>query len=132
MNYQIYLNKNKVSKPYLEAIKEYEKRLSKYCKVEIIYCKDQSQLSKKLKPNTYTIQLITSKESIDSVTFSNTLDEYGIYGTSDISFLIGFDVSTDDTLAISQMNFSDELLLITLLEQIYRAYRILKNEPYHK
>lgn len=133
MNIQIYTHQTKMNKQCKEAQKEYEKRLSKYCKLEVIPCKDENQLTKRLKEGTHTIKITTSKKSMDSVVFSQHLETLGVYGTSTIAFIIGFPTfTTTEELSISQMEFSQELLFITLLEQVYRSYRILKNEPYHK
>lgn len=133
MNIQIYTHQTKMNKHYKDAQKEYEKRLSKYCKLEVIPCKDEAQLAKKCKEGTYTLKITTSMKSMDSVLFSQHLETLGIYGTSTVAFIIGFpSFPTIEEHSISQLEFSQELLLITLLEQVYRSYRILKNEPYHK
>ncbi|MGL5541542.1 MAG: 23S rRNA (pseudouridine(1915)-N(3))-methyltransferase RlmH [Erysipelotrichaceae bacterium] len=132
MNFQIYVLANKPSKTWKQAIDEYQKRLSKYCKLEVIYCKDESVFYKKVKPKSHIISLKMGKATYDSVAFSQYLEKCGIDGRSDLAFTVGFVVADAQILSLSQMDFSTMMLTTTLLEQIYRSYRILNNEPYHK
>ncbi len=132
MNYKIYYPNTKLAKAYKSALDEYLKRLSRYCKISTHPIKNEQELIKKLNTNTYTIKINTTSESLDSVSFANKLDQLGTYGTSEIAFIIDLDYEANEELTLSYYPFNNELILITLLEQIYRAYRILNNEPYHK
>ncbi|MGL5979055.1 MAG: 23S rRNA (pseudouridine(1915)-N(3))-methyltransferase RlmH [Erysipelotrichaceae bacterium] len=132
MNYQIYVNEQKVEKSWSLAIKEYTKRLSKYCKVEVFFLKDAQALDKKCKDKMLRIQIVEGLEQYDSVAFNGYLQEFGLHGQPNLAFLIGFSSACEHKLAISQMQFSKGMIATILLEQIYRAYRIENNEPYHK
>ncbi len=141
------------------AIKEYEKRLSRYCKLDIIEVADEKtpdgaseteeakikekegeRLKKYLPEDAYVIVLAINGKQLDSVELSQKIDTLGINGTSHIVFVIGgslgLDVSiikrADYLLSFSKMTFPHQLMRVVLLEQIYRSYRIIKGEPYHK
>lgn len=124
---------------YEEAKKEYEKRLSRYCKLNIIKTKGIHNLEKKIK-DVEEIYFVTSgKNLLSSEALAEMIRSLEIQGKSKISFFIG---SPEDLeilegksvipFSISPMQLSRGLLSTILLEQIYRAYRIIKNEPYHK
>ncbi len=133
MNFKIYLLGDKIAKFYKEAIKEYEKRLGRYCKIQLIEVKNQDALSKSLSPNSYKIWITTKGESISSEELAAKINKYAISGHSDMAIIIGGEsVQFDEQLAISTMDMESGLLVTILFEQIYRAYRILNNQPYHK
>lgn len=144
---------------YKEAICEYSKRLSKYCSLSIIEvpdektpdrCSDNEKnmiLSKegkrilsKIKDNEYVILLAIEGKKYDSVAFSEELSKLFVGGTSDVTFVIGGSLGAssevyqraDLKISFSDMTFPHQLMRVILLEQIYRAFRIQKNEPYHK
>ncbi|MDY6431063.1 MAG: 23S rRNA (pseudouridine(1915)-N(3))-methyltransferase RlmH [Bacilli bacterium] len=142
-----------------EAIKEYSKRISKYAKLEIIEVKDESipanasalieeeikekecnKIIDKLPNNAYTCALDLGKEQFDSIFFSSKLENMFIKGKGTINFIIGGSLGlsktmkekVDESISFSKMTFPHQLCRVILLEQIYRAFRILNNEPYHK
>jgi len=144
---------------YTAAIDEYSKRLSRYCKLNIIEVADEKtpdnasealneQIKKKegerllasIKDNAYVIALAIDGKMLDSVKLASEIDRLGVMGTSDISFVIGGSLGLSDEvlkradykLSFSKMTFPHQLMRVILLEQIYRSYRIIKNEPYHK
>ena len=141
---------------YVEAIEEYKKRLSRYCKIEIIESADEKtpdhasevqeeQIRQKederivkylTETDAYRIILAIDGKMLDSV----ELSELGVSGKSHIVFVIGGSLGlcrevqrlADYKLSFSKMTFPHQLMRIILLEQIYRSYRILNHEPYHK
>lgn len=154
------LTVGKIKEKYLkDAIAEYEKRLSKYCKLEIVEVADEktperaseaaeksirdkegARLQKYIKDDDYVITLEINGKMIDSVELSNKIDLLGINGISRIIFVIGGSIGlsndickrSDFALSFSKMTFPHQLMRVILLEQIYRSYRIIHGEPYHK
>ena len=146
-------------KYFTDAIKEYSKRLSRYCKLEILELADEKtpdgaseaeelairekegeRILKALKDDAYVIALAIGGKMLDSVELSKKIDRLGVSGTSHIAFVIGGSLGlapavmkrADYALSFSRMTFPHQLMRVVLLEQLYRSYRILKNEPYHK
>ena len=136
---------------YREAIEEYLKRLSKYTKVDIIEVNDlnydkektireESKLIiDKLNNNDYKILMDINGEILDSVTLSKKLNDLMI-SNSNITFIIGgsYGVSeelkrmVDYRLSFSILTFPHQLFRVVLLERIYRCFKIINNEEYHK
>ncbi|MFA9462869.1 MAG: 23S rRNA (pseudouridine(1915)-N(3))-methyltransferase RlmH [Velocimicrobium sp.] len=141
------------------GIEEYSKRLSRYCKLEItevadektpdnasdleevqIKQKEAERIKKYIKEDSYLIALAIEGEQVDSVEFSKKIEMLGVNGTSHIVFLIGGSLGLDEELlnradyklSFSKMTFPHQMMRLVLLEQIYRSYRIIKGEPYHK
>lgn len=144
---------------YREAVCEFEKRLSRYCRLEIIEVLDEktpdhagplvekqikekeaSRLLKYLNQDAYVIALAIEGKQLNSVELSEKLENLGTSGISHIIFLIGGSLGLSDgilsgadfALSFSKMTFPHQLMRVILLEQIYRAYRIMNGEPYHK
>lgn len=144
---------------YSQAIEEYSKRLSKYCKLEIkeaadektpdsasdtvnrmIKEKEGDRLLSFIKDDSYVIALVIDGKMLDSVELSEKIDNLMLSGKSDIVFVIGGSLGLDKRvldradykLSFSKMTFPHQLMRVILLEQIYRSFRIMKNEPYHK
>nr|MBK5235909.1 23S rRNA (pseudouridine(1915)-N(3))-methyltransferase RlmH [Clostridium sp.] len=132
MNFKIYITGDKLEKFFVEAIKEYEKRLSRYCKIELLYFKNKEQLSKKLLDKSYKILLSVKGENISSVGLASKISSLGLSGISDIAIIIGTDLPHDEALALSPMEMDLGLQTTIIFEQIYRSYRIINNEAYHK
>lgn len=144
---------------YVKAIEEYSKRLSRYCKLEIIEVSDEKtpdnasevvnnqikdkegkKLLQNIQDSDYVCALAIEGKMLDSVQLSEHIDALGIRGESSIAFVIGGSLGLSDEvlaradmkLSFSKMTFPHQLMRVILLEQIYRSYRIMKNEPYHK
>lgn len=144
---------------YKEAISEYSKRLSRYCKLKIvevldertidnaseaerniILLKEKERICKHIKSDDYVIALCIDGEKLDSLMFADRLSKLLVKGMSDICFVIGGSVGLHDDvvarsnlrLSFSDMTFPHQLMRVILSEQIYRAFRIINNEPYHK
>ncbi len=146
-------------KYYTEAVKEYAKRLSRYCKLELIELPDEKtpdgasqaeeaaileregeRILKALKEDAYVIALAIEGKALDSVEFSHKLEQLGVRGKSHIAFVIGGSLGlssavmqkADEVVSFSSMTFPHQLMRVILLEQVYRGFRIMKGEPYHK
>lgn len=159
MNITIYCVGKIKEKFYRQAIEEYEKRLGRYCKLNIVEVADDKtpdsageslmcqirqkegeRLLKQIKDGTYVIALAIEGKKMDSISFSEKIASLGLHGTSDIGFVIGGSLGlskevlnrADLLLSFSDLTFPHQLMRVILLEQIYRAYRIISNEPYHK
>ena len=150
----------KVKEKYFTgAIQEYSKRLGRYCKLEIIEVADEktpdkaspreeelirekegTRLQKYIREDAYVIALAIDGKQTSSEGFARKLDQLGIQGQSHIIFVIGGSIGlapeilnrADELLSFSQMTFPHQLMRVVLLEQVYRAYRIINGEPYHK
>ena len=132
---------------YRDAIAEYSKRLSRYCKLNIVEVADEKTIENS---SDTEINLIKEKEAerilkhvpdnAYSVELSKKINSLGITGESHIIFIIGGSLGlhesvskrSDFKLSFSKMTFPHQLMRVILLEQIYRSYRIINNEPYHK
>jgi len=137
---------------YRDAIQEYLKRLSKYTKIELIELndinndniniileKERDEILSKIKEKEYIITLEIEGKELDSVELSNKINELQIKN-SNITFIIGgsYGIHNDIKnmsnykLSFSKLTFPHQLFRVMLLEQIYRSYKILNNETYHK
>ena len=136
----------KIKEQYLkDAILEYKKRISKYHKLEIIELPDNSieeegnAILKVINDKDYVITLEIEGQMIDSIEFSNRIEKIFIEH-SNITFIIGGSDGLSDKikaisnfkLSFSKMTFPHQLFRVILLEQIYRAFKIMNNETYHK
>ena len=150
----------KIKEKYLKlGIDEVKKRLSKYCKLEIIELEDEKapenlsdkemlmikekegkKILSKIKDNSYVIALAIDGKNLSSEELAETINKLGVRGISNITFVIGGSLGLSDEvlsradykLSFSKMTFPHQLMRLILLEQVYRAYRINNGEPYHK
>lgn len=133
MNFKIYIVGDKIEKFYLEAIKEYEKRLSRYCKIQLLHLKSKEQLLKKLFDKSFKLLISTEGQTISSQELASKINTLGLSGISDVAIIIGAaKIPHDETFAISPLDMDFGLQTTLIVEQIYRSYRILNNQPYHK
>ena len=126
------INTQKVKEKYvMVALEEYAKRLSTYCKIEYIENRNPSKI---ISNKSYIIKIDTNGELLSSEKLAGKIEECAIRGNSDITILLGNanNIQPNYTLAISKMDFDIGILLIIIYEQIYRAFRIITNAPYHK
>lgn len=154
------LSVGKIKERYLnDAINEYAKRLSRYCKLTFIQVADEKtpdkasealnkqiketegqRLLKNIREQDYVIALAIEGKMPDSVELSEKIQKLGVSGKSSLVFVIGgsLGLSADvlsranEKISFSRMTFPHQLMQVILLEQIYRSYRIMNNEPYHK
>lgn len=144
---------------YRKAVSEYEKRLGRYCRLEIIEVQDEktpdhaspvqeeqirekeaARILRHLSEDAYLFSLEIEGENSDSISFARQLDQLAVQGKSHIEFVIGGSLGlhhsvsrrADRAISFSKMTFPHQLMRVILLEQIYRSYRINKGEPYHK
>ena len=150
----------KIKEKYLkDAIAEYSKRLNRYCKLEIVEVADEKtpdnasdtvedairdkegeRILKYIKEDVYVITLEIAGKMLTSEEMAEKIDKLGVQGTSHIIFIIGGSIGlgreilkrSDYALSFSKMTFPHQLMRVILLEQIYRSYRIMNHEPYHK
>ncbi|MFT3984081.1 MAG: 23S rRNA (pseudouridine(1915)-N(3))-methyltransferase RlmH [Lachnospiraceae bacterium] len=150
----------KIKEDYLKAaIQEYEKRLSKYCRLSLIEVADEKtpdrqspaldekirqteadRILKYSKQGAFVITLEIKGKQLDSVELAREIEKMGVSGISDIQFIIGGSLGlhasvtarADRHLSFSKMTFPHQLMRVILLEQLYRSYRIIHHEPYHK
>lgn len=150
----------KIKEKYLkDAIAEYSKRLSKYCKLEIVEVADEKtpdnasetvetkirakegeRILKHVKDDAYVVTLEIQGKQVTSEELAKKIDKLGIQGVSHITFIIGGSIGLGEevlersnyALSFSKMTFPHQLMRVILLEQIYRSYRIIHGEPYHK
>lgn len=136
---------------YLDAIKEYQTRISKYSKIEIIELNDENydikktlreeynSIMKVFNKSDYNILMDISGMEMDSLSFAKKIDNI-FMENSNITFIIGGSYGVLDDLrkvcnirlSFSKMTFPHQLFRVVLLEQIYRAFKINHNEEYHK
>ena len=130
---------------YRDAIDEYMKRMGKYHKVEIIEVADSNiknekeLILKKVDKKDYIITMEIEGRENTSIEFANLIDKT-LINNSNITFIIGGSDGLDDEikklsnykLSFSRMTFPHQLFRVILLEQIYRAFKIMNNESYHK
>lgn len=144
---------------YRDAIAEYEKRLNRYCKLEIIQVEDEKtpdkagraleeiikrkegeRILKYIREDACVVTLEIPGKMYDSIQFADKIESLANQGISQIQFIIGGSLGlheeigkkADFAVSFSKMTFPHQLMRVILLEQIYRAYRIINGEPYHK
>ncbi len=146
-------------KYFTDAVTEYSKRLSRYCKLEIIEVADEKtpdrasereeeqirrregeRLKRHLRDGAYVIALDVAGQQASSEQLAAKIERLGIDGRSHIILVIGGSIGldpdiikrADEILSFSNMTFPHQLMRVILLEQIYRSYKIIQREPYHK
>ena len=144
---------------WTDAVQEYSKRLSKYCTLSINELKEEKapdnpsnaeemavkeaegkSILKQIKKDAYVIALEVKGKELTSEALSEKIETLGIDGKSDVVFLIGGSIGLSDEvlaradfrLSFSKMTFPHQMMRVILLEQIYRAFKIMRNEVYHK
>ena len=150
----------KIKEKYLrDAVAEYVKRLSRYCKLEIsevadektpdqasetveeqIRDKEGERILKYIRDDMYVITLEIGGKMVSSEELADKINMLGIRGQSSVAFVIGGSIGlgrevlkrSDYALSFSKMTFPHQLMRVILLEQVYRSYRIINGEPYHK
>lgn len=141
------------------AIEEYAKRLSRFCRLDIVEVADEktpdgagaaqelkireregARILQKLPAGSYVIALAIDGKQPDSVELSRQMERWNVDGISHLTFLIGGSLGlspevldrADERLSFSRMTFPHQLMRVILLEQIYRSYMIRSGAPYHK
>lgn len=137
----------KIKEKYLsDLINDYKLRISKYHKIDIIELKDNdintesNEILKVLNPKDYNIYMDIKGEKLNSIELSSLINDVFLNGYGNISFIIGGSNGVNDEVkkfvnkrvSVSDMTFPHGLFRGILLEQIYRSFKILNNESYHK
>lgn len=150
----------KLKEKYLiQGINEYLKRLNSYAKMEIIEVPDEKAPEKlsdaemlqvkekegqrilgKINDNEYVFVLAINGKQLSSEEFSKEIEQLGISGKSNLTFVIGGSLGLSDSvlqrsnqqISFSRLTYPHQLMRLVLVEQIYRGFRIMKGEPYHK
>ena len=144
---------------YKDAISEYEKRLSRYCKLEFLEVADEKtpdgasealeeqikekearRLLEKIREDAFVCALEIEGKRLTSEGFARWMEGLTVRGTSHIVFVIGGSLGlhaslrrrADMALSFSDMTFPHQLMRVILVEQIYRGFRMMHGEPYHK
>lgn len=144
---------------YRDAIDEYAKRLSKYCKLEIVEVADEKtpdhaspaeeeqikakegeRILSRIKDDAWVLTLEILGKKHTSESFAGVIEKTALMGKSHIVFVIGGSLGlhtsvlqrSNGAVSFSDMTFPHQLMRVILCEQIYRAYRIIYKEPYHK
>ena len=146
-------------KYFTDAVAEYAKRLSRYVKLEIVEVADEKtpdeaseheeelikakegeRILKNIRDDAYVVALAIEGRKMTSTGLAEFIEKLGVGGTSHIQFVIGGSLGlsaevlkrADYKLSFSDMTFPHQLMRVILLEQVYRSYRIINGEPYHK
>lgn len=150
----------KIKEKYIrDGVKEYIKRLSRYCSIEIIEVEDErtsanltdremniikgiegKRVLSKIPPNSYIIPLVIEGKQMSSEELAGKMEDFMINGINDLTFIIGGSLGLSDDviarshfkLSFSKMTFPHQMMRMILLEQVYRGFRIIRGEPYHK
>lgn len=144
---------------FSQAVEEYRKRLSRYCQLEILEVADErtkeqasdgeirlvkeregERILKCIREDCYVVALTIDGTALDSTELAARIERLGVEGRSHLCFVIGGSLGLSDAvcrradfqLSFSRMTFPHQLMRVILLEQIYRSYRIINGEPYHK
>ena len=130
-----------------KAQEEYAKRLTRYGTLQVVEVRERDDIEKegedilkRIREEDYLIALAIEGKTIDSITLSRYLENLSIQGKSNITFVIGGSLGlskvvlerADLRLSFSKLTFPHQMIRIFLLEQIYRSYKIMKEEVYHK
>lgn len=146
-------------KYWTDAVAEYSKRLKSYCNLEIIELKESrlpdkagaaeelavkeaegEEILKRIKDNMYVITLEVKGKMLSSEKLAEKVQKLGIDGNSNIAFVIGGSLGLSQKvsqranykLSFSEMTFPHQMMRVILLEQVYRSFKIIRNEAYHK
>ena len=159
MNIQVICIGKLKEKYWTDAVKEYSKRLSRFCTFEIVELKESllpanasakdeekvkleegKEILKAIKDGTYVITLEIKGKGLSSEELASKIDDLGIMGKSNVAFVIGGSLGlsqevsrrSDFKLSFSRMTFPHQMMRVILLEQIYRSFKIIRHEAYHK
>ena len=144
---------------WTDAVKEYSKRISRYAAIDVVELKESllpanpspadeervkleegREILKIIKPGTYVITLEIKGRQLSSEELADKVESLGIEGKSNIAFVIGGSLGlspevsqrSDFKLSFSKMTFPHQMMRVVLLEQIYRSFKIIRHETYHK
>jgi 23S rRNA (pseudouridine1915-N3)-methyltransferase len=121
--------------PFSDDVQHYQKLLARHVKLELIEVREDEQVARRIPDRTFVLLLDREGEQLDSVSFSDWLEERRASGR-DLCFVVGgpfgLDLDhVDHRISLGPMTLPHQLARVVLLEQLYRAHKILAGEPYH-
>lgn len=146
-------------KYFMGAIEEYAKRLSRFCKLELVEVPDEktpdgasdalelqikekegARILQKIPEHAFVVALAIDGKMLDSMELAEQMEKWNVGGISHVVFVIGGSLGlapavlkkSDFKLSFSKMTFPHQLMRVILLEQVYRSFQIRSNSPYHK
>jgi len=132
----IVLGEGRLRPPYEDDVAHYSKLLSRYARLELVQSRDAAAVARAIPPEAFVSLLDADGASYDSVAFSGFLEERRREGR-DVAFVIGGPFGppplqrVDQRLSLGRMTLPHQLARVVLLEQLYRAHKIIAREPYH-
>ena len=122
--------------PYVDDVQHYQRMLARHAKVELVEVREEEQVEKRIPERAFTCLLDVDGTTYDSVGFSRFLEERRMSG-QDLCFVIGgpygltLPPGTSHRISLGPMTLPHQLARVVMLEQLYRAHKILAGEPYH-
>ena len=127
----------KLRPPYQDDVQHYQRLLARHTRLELIEVREDEQVGRRIADGAYVSALHSEGRGYDSLEFARWIEERR-QGGRDVVFVIGgpyglpeLDRPPDHTLSLGPMTLPHQLARVVLLEQLYRAHKILANEPYH-
>ncbi len=125
----------RVRPPFADDVEHYRRMLAGHAKVDLIEVREDEQVERRIPPRAHRVLLDAGGRTYDSVAFARWLEEKR-RGGRDVCFVVGGPYGTrvepvDETLSFGPMTFPHQLARVMLIEQLYRAHKILAGEPYH-
>jgi 23S rRNA (pseudouridine1915-N3)-methyltransferase len=125
----------RIRAPFSDDLEHYAKMLSGHANVDLVEVKDDDQVERRIPRNSYLVLLDAGGRAYDSVAFARWLEDRR-RGGRDVCFVIGgaYGIALercDEKLSFGPMTFPHQLARVMLVEQLYRAHKILAGEPYH-
>lgn len=130
------LGEARMRAPYADDVAHYEKLLSRHVRLELVQVRDAQGVGRRVPPGAFVSLLAAEGRSYDSLAFSAFLEEHRNAGT-DLAFVVGGPFGApplqrvDYRLSLGPLTLPHQLAWVVLLEQLYRAHKILAGEPYH-
>jgi 23S rRNA (pseudouridine1915-N3)-methyltransferase len=120
--------------PYQDDVEHYRKLIGGHARVELIEVREDEKVPPRIPERAHVVLLASDGEEMDSLGFSEWLERRRHDGR-DVCFVIGgprgLDIDADSRLSLGRMTLPHQLARVVLLEQLYRAHKILAREPYH-
>jgi 23S rRNA (pseudouridine1915-N3)-methyltransferase len=120
--------------PYQDDVEHYRKMLAGHAKVDLVEVREDEKVSPRIPDRAHTVLLASDGREMSSEEFSEWLEERR-HGGRDLCFVIGgprgLELEADTRLSLGPMTLPHQLARVVLLEQLYRAHKILAREPYH-
>ena len=140
MNYRVILTEDKRIMPFQQAlIREYEKRLSRYCRIQLHIVRKEKEWDRFLDESRYRIGVVPGRSITSSTDFAEKIRSLSLHGNSSVDFFLAAGTeealtafSVHETMSVSRLDFQPAVTAGILYEQLYRAFRIIQGAPYHK